>query len=275
MTDPRVAGGRPRGGRTRAAVAGALAACAVAAGLAVQPQSAAGGPLAQTAQLGDRKLKLGMKGRDVRQLQKSLTRLKAPTAVDGQFGKGTRRSVIAIERRFSWRPVNGKVSATEGKRIRRKVEKQRQKKQPTSSSSDYRFPIPGPHNYGGSQARFGAARSGHKHQGQDIFAACGEPLMNVHPGTVKAKAYQGGGAGDYLVVRGKDGTDYAYMHLRQASWAAKGTKLYAGQQIGRVGDSGNASGCHLHFEMWASPGWYSGGKPFDPYPYLKQWDQYS
>jgi murein DD-endopeptidase MepM/ murein hydrolase activator NlpD len=58
------------------------------------------------------------------------------------------------------------------------------------------------------------------------------------------------------------------MHLKKASWASKGTTLYAGQQIGRVGASGNASGCHLHFEIWTSPGWYAGGKPFDPYPNL-------
>jgi murein DD-endopeptidase MepM/ murein hydrolase activator NlpD len=65
------------------------------------------------------------------------------------------------------------------------------------------------------------------------------------------------------------------MHLHKASWAVKGTRLYAGQQIGRVGQSGNASGCHLHFELWWSPGWYTGGKPFDPLPWLQRWDEYS
>jgi murein DD-endopeptidase MepM/ murein hydrolase activator NlpD len=42
-----------------------------------------------------------------------------------------------------------------------------------------------------------------------------------------------------------------------------------------VGESGNASGCHLHYEMWSPPGWYEGGTFMDPAPYLKAWDKYS
>jgi murein DD-endopeptidase MepM/ murein hydrolase activator NlpD len=232
--------------------------------------------VADAANFGQRKLKLGMRGKDVRVLQKSLTRLKHRTTVDGHFGKVTRRSMVALEKRQGWRPVNGKVSREEAKRIKGLINKQIAKKRQTGTSSrSHVFPIPGPHDYGSSQSRFGAPRSGHRHQGQDVFAACGERLFNAHAGVVKAKAYQGSGAGHYLIVRGNDKTDYVYMHLRKASWAGKGTKLYAGQQIGRVGDSGNASGCHLHFEMWWPPGWYTGGKPFDPYPYLKSWDSYS
>jgi murein DD-endopeptidase MepM/ murein hydrolase activator NlpD len=39
-----------------------------------------------------------------------------------------------------------------------------------------------------------------------------------------------------------------------------------------VGDTGNAWGCHLHFELWTAPGWYAGGEPFDPLPRLQRWD---
>jgi murein DD-endopeptidase MepM/ murein hydrolase activator NlpD len=42
-----------------------------------------------------------------------------------------------------------------------------------------------------------------------------------------------------------------------------------------VGDTGNASGCHLHFELWSAPGWYAGGEPFDPLPRLQRWDAQS
>ena len=48
-----------------------------------------------------------------------------------------------------------------------------------------------------------------------------------------------------------------------------------GQPIGEVGDTGDADGCHLHFEMWSAPGWYTGGAPIDPLPSLKAWDAYS
>jgi murein DD-endopeptidase MepM/ murein hydrolase activator NlpD len=77
------------------------------------------------------------------------------------------------------------------------------------------------------------------------------------------------------VIDGADGTDTVCMHMKKLSWAPVGTPLYPGQQIGRVGASGNASGCHLHFEHWTTPGWYAGGTPYDPLPELLSWDSYS
>jgi murein DD-endopeptidase MepM/ murein hydrolase activator NlpD len=43
--------------------------------------------------------------------------------------------------------------------------------------------------------------------------------------------------------------------------------------IGYVGDTGDASECHLHFELWDAPGWYEGGRPVDPLALLKRWDR--
>jgi murein DD-endopeptidase MepM/ murein hydrolase activator NlpD len=37
--------------------------------------------------------------------------------------------------------------------------------------------------------------------------------------------------------------------------------------------SPGASACHLHFELWTAPGWYSGGQPIDPLPSLQAWDR--
>jgi hypothetical protein len=136
------------------------------------------------------------------------------------------------------------------------------------------FPVRGRHNYGGDSALFGAARSGHSHQGQDVLAACGTKLVAAQGGTVRYAAYQSA-AGYYLVVRGVDGTDNAYMHLAQPSPFTEGDKVFTGQQIGVVGDTGDASACHLHFEIWTAPGWYDGGQPIDPLSALQSWDAIS
>ena len=69
-----------------------------------------------------------------------------------------------------------------------------------------------------------------------------------------------------------DGGSYAYMHLREPALVQKGDRVYAGQRLGVVGDTGDAQGCHLHIELWSAPGWYQGGSPFDPRPSLVRWD---
>ena len=144
---------------------------------------------------------------------------------------------------------------------------------------DFRWhmhPVPGPHDYGGAASRFGAQRPGHIHQGQDMGAACGERLYVTAGGTVTTKAYQAGGAGYYLVITDwATGGSHVYMHMQKPSWAIEGQAVYTGQQIGKVGNTGSSSGCHLHFERWTPPGWYVGGKAYDPLPELKYWDSYS
>jgi murein DD-endopeptidase MepM/ murein hydrolase activator NlpD len=139
----------------------------------------------------------------------------------------------------------------------------------------YTFPILGAHDYGGSGGRFGAARSGHTHQGQDVMAACGVPLVAARGGRVQYSRYDGN-AGNYVVIDGK-GTpnDFAYMHLAEPSPLKEGETVRTGQPIGIVGDTGDASACHLHFEIWGAPGWYEGGSPFDPLAELMKWDKYS
>jgi murein DD-endopeptidase MepM/ murein hydrolase activator NlpD len=140
---------------------------------------------------------------------------------------------------------------------------------------DNLFPVRGRHDYGGAGARFGSGRAGHSHQGQDMFANCGTRMVAARGGRIKFKQYHAA-AGHYIVIDG-DGTDvdYVYMHLDQPSPFGEGDRVYTGQTIGAVGDSGNADGCHLHFELWSGPGWYDGGKPFDPLPSLQAWDSWS
>jgi murein DD-endopeptidase MepM/ murein hydrolase activator NlpD len=137
------------------------------------------------------------------------------------------------------------------------------------------FPIRGRHDYGSKGSHFGSGRSGHSHQGHDVFAKCGTKLVAARAGRVKFNQYHSA-AGYYIVVDGyKSKYDYVYMHLQDRSPFRTGDKVKTGQMIGRVGDSGNAQGCHLHYEMWNAPGWYDGGNPFDPYRFLKLWDRWS
>ena len=139
----------------------------------------------------------------------------------------------------------------------------------------YAFPIVGAHDYGGAAGRFGAARAGHTHEGQDVMAKCGTPLIAARGGRVQYSGYEGA-AGNYIVIDGKGTSfDMAYMHLLEPSPLQAGMTVRTGEPIGLVGQTGDATACHLHFELWTAPGWYEGGSPIDPLPYLEKWDSYS
>lgn len=137
------------------------------------------------------------------------------------------------------------------------------------------FPVRATHDYGGAGAEFGSGRSGHSHQGHDVFARCGARMVAARGGVIKERKFHSA-AGNYVVIDG-EGTDvdYFYAHLTSPTPFNKGDRVHTGQPIGTVGESGNARGCHLHFELWSGPGWYTGGSPFDPLPHLKAWDSWS
>lgn len=136
-----------------------------------------------------------------------------------------------------------------------------------------RFPVVGVYSFGGDGSRFGSGRPGHVHQGQDVAADSGTPIVAPVSGTVTWKANQPGGAGIYLVLRGTaDGRDYVFMHLKSGSVVVDaGDAVTAGQALAQVGATGVASGPHLHFEIWVG-GWQArGGAPIDPLPQLQRW----
>src|SRR4051812_6266902 len=141
-------------------------------------------------------------------------------------------------------------------------------------TGDTAFPIAGPHDYGGAGSRFGADRGDHIHQGQDVSAAEGTPLVAPRPGTITTVDYQAGGAGYYMIEADADGTRwYAFMHLEAGSTAvSEGEHVSVGQRLGLVGATGDASGPHLHFEEWIGA-WQEGGNPVDPLPLLQSWDR--
>lgn len=136
--------------------------------------------------------------------------------------------------------------------------------QPVASGADSRgvFPIRGAHQYWDG---FGAGRS---HDGADVGARCGTPLVAAQAGRVRFVKYHAR-AGNYLVIDVKESIfDLAYMHLMEPAVVVPGQTVAAGQPVGIVGDTGNASGCHLHFELWEGA-YYGGGAPVDPVPYLQ------
>src|SRR5436190_7315794 len=260
-------------------------------------------PAANAATLGSRLLRTGSHGGDVKQLQRTLRALGYKLSVDGGYGPQTSGVVKRYEKRHHLK-VDGMVGSSEAKMILHDAALAMLKDKPPATggqapppeggsttpppSSDPPpqsppqsdppptpaatpvFPVAGPSNFGGPGARFGAPRSGHTHQGQDVLAAENTPLVSVSAGTVHWRSYQAGGAGNYVVIRGTDGFDYVYMHLNATAPVAPGDRVTAGQLIGHVGHTGDAFGPHLHFEIWTAH-WYDGGHPIDPLPYLQSW----
>jgi murein DD-endopeptidase MepM/ murein hydrolase activator NlpD len=142
---------------------------------------------------------------------------------------------------------------------------------PTTPAAGPVFPLPGPHSFGDG---FGASRGKRGHQGQDIFAACGSMIVSATNGKVIYRGRQSA-AGNYVVIRWKWlKQDYMYAHLQSPAAVGKKQRVTAGQFIGAVGDTGNAHGCHLHFEIWQGK-WYRGGSAVDPLATLQLWDSYS
>ncbi len=143
---------------------------------------------------------------------------------------------------------------------------------PGSSSSSvvgYSFPILGRWSPGSSATTFGA-RSG-AHQGIDLLSACGTPVVAASSGTVKANTTQSA-AGNYVVIGDTpSGEEQVYMHLQTTSSLKVGDRVDVGTPVGSIGNTGNATACLLHFEIWSAPGWYSGGAPRDPQADLAAW----
>ncbi len=134
------------------------------------------------------------------------------------------------------------------------------------------FPVVGPHTYGDP---FGAPRKGYTHQGQDVLGAEGLPIVAPLGGTIFATGDQAAGAGYYVVLNAGDGHAYFFAHCEKASTAvATGQVVSAGTQLCRLGQTGDATGPHLHFEEWVG-GWHvsSASYPIDPLPQLQAWDR--
>lgn len=136
------------------------------------------------------------------------------------------------------------------------------------------YPIRGPHGDRGGIGFFGAPRNGGRtHEGYDVNAACGVRMAAARAGIVIRSRFDPVLYGHEVIVRGRlDGREYRYAHLRDRPLVRRGDRVRTGQQIGYVGDTGNARtvGCHLHFELRSHT-----GRLLDPAPFLHAWDRFS
>lgn len=120
------------------------------------------------------------------------------------------------------------------------------------------FPVAGPVSFGDSflAPRFVGGVFHHRHQGADIFAAHGTPVVAVERGTLFGVG-TGSLGGIKLWLLGETGTAYYYAHLSgYAPDVANDVFVEAGETLGHVGDTGNARGTdpHLHFEIHPDAG---------------------
>lgn len=139
----------------------------------------------------------------------------------------------------------------------------------STAPAGFTFPLQGDWSFGGSATAFGDR--GGAHQGIDLLSPCGTPVVAASSGTVKTNASQSA-AGNYVVLTDTpSGEDQVYMHLQSRSTLKVGDAVTAGSPIAPVGDTGNATACLLHVELWTAPGWYEGGRPRDPRPDIEAW----
>ncbi len=114
-------------------------------------------------------------------------------------------------------------------------------------------PVDGPATYEDS---WGWPRSGGRsHQGVDMIADQGLPVIAVRDGDVEFKQNTLGGNAVWLTT--DNGDRFYYAHL--AGFEGQSRSVAAGELIGYVGSTGNAGGPHLHFET------HPGGSVENPY----------
>jgi murein DD-endopeptidase MepM/ murein hydrolase activator NlpD len=115
-----------------------------------------------------------------------------------------------------------------------------------------------------AQGRFTSgfgARWGTSHKGVDIANAIGTPIVSVADGTV-IESGPASGFGMWVRVQLGDGTINVYGHVNR-SYVTAGQKVRAGEQIAEIGNRGESTGPHLHFEVWTP-----GGTKINPLPWL-------
>jgi murein DD-endopeptidase MepM/ murein hydrolase activator NlpD len=104
------------------------------------------------------------------------------------------------------------------------------------------------------------------HPAIDIAADYGTPVRAAHAGRVTFAGWKDNGGGWQVWISHGGGLYTTYNHMSSLSVSA-GQSVGAGQRVGRIGQSGWATGPHCHFEVWRGPIW-NGGVRVNPLNYV-------
>jgi len=127
-----------------------------------------------------------------------------------------------------------------------------------SSLMPHGWPVP--YDVARISSEFGVPRGRSRHKGLDLTAPKGTKVRVTADGRVSF-AGRSGDFGRLVVVEHEDGYETRYAHLKSID-VKKGRKLKRGAVVGTVGESGNATGPHLHYEVRLH------GTPVNPRSYL-------
>ena len=218
-----------------------------------------------------RGLTLRSGGADVRALQRKLRVKGIRVPVDGKYGARTRAGVRILQRKWNLRATgiaDAVLLARLGIKIRAVASTPAAAPAAPGTAQYLKvFPVNGKNQLTKSWGAFRGSLQGQSHQGEDIMAAQGTPVVAVADGTIKRLTrVETGLGGIWIWLVDNAGNEYYYAHLTDiAPGLDAGSKVTAGQQIGTVGNTGDArfGAGHLHFEV--HPG---GGAAIDPYPDL-------
>jgi murein DD-endopeptidase MepM/ murein hydrolase activator NlpD len=206
----------------------------------------------------------------VKDLQAELRRRGMRIAVDGAFGPATKRAVVRMQKRLKLKRtgvanrsllirlgLRARLTAAAAAPVTPRIA-------PGASPYLLVFPVAGANSYTDD---FGDARHQGRHEGNDIMADRGTPLLAVADARViRLSRTESGLGGISLWLERADGTQYYYAHMTTITdGLAEGSKVAVGQLVGTVGNTGDAryGAAHLHFEI--HPG---GGSATNPYPHL-------
>lgn len=141
--------------------------------------------------------------------------------------------------------------------------------QPMTGAGGVVYPVPpahvgtDSHNWGGSGSHWSSW-----HTGTDFSVPCGTPVLAATAGTVEIGTDQAwAGAWLVKVVTRPDSVATWYAHMQKLD-VSPGQQVRAGQQLGEAGARGNATGCHLHFEVHLHNGSIYGPDNVDPSQWL-------